>query len=75
MLPRSILEFVVLVTGLLMTFYIEDRNELQYRVDLKNQSLKRLVFNIRTDIDDYKLNALKIGKALEYYDRLVQRGD
>ena len=32
MLPRSILEFVVLVTGLLMTFYIEDRNELQYRV-------------------------------------------
>jgi hypothetical protein len=75
MLPRSILEFVVLVTGLLMTFYIEDRNELQYRVDLKNQSLKRLVFNIRTDIDDYKLNALKIGRALEYYDRLVRRGD
>ena len=34
-------------------------------MDLKNQSLKRLVFNIRTDIDDYKLNALKIGKALE----------
>ena len=75
MLLRSILEFVVLVTGLLMTFYIEDRNELEYRVDLKNQSLKRLVFNIRTDIDDYKLNALKIGKALEYYDHLVQRGD
>ena len=75
MLPRSILEFVVLVTGLLMTFYIEDRNEHQYRVDLKNQSLKRLVFNIRTDIDDWKLNALKIGKALEYYDHLVHRGD
>lgn len=43
MLPRSILEFVALVTGLLMTFYIEDRNELEQRLESSRKRLPKFI--------------------------------
>lgn len=68
-------EFFVLITGLLITFYIEDRNELNYKIDLKNQSLTRLIRNIETDVSDQTTNVFKVDKTIKYYDIIAERGD
>ena len=68
-------EFFVLITGLLITFYIEDQNELRYKIDLKNQSLTRLIRNIETDISDQRTNLFKIDKTISYYNVIAERGD
>ena len=74
-LLKYTVEFFVLITGLLITFYIEDQNELNYKIELKNQSLIRLIRNIENDISDQRTNILKVDKTISYYNIIAERGD
>ena len=50
------LEFIVIIAGILVSFYIEKQNTISYKYELKNQSLGRLISNIENDIKDSKFN-------------------
>ena len=50
------LEFLVIVMGISVSFFIEKRNAKDYQEELKNQSLKRIIKNIEVDIIDLKYN-------------------
>ena len=50
------LEFLVIVMGISISFFIEKRNAKDYQEELKNQSLKRIIKNIEVDIIDLKYN-------------------
>ena len=50
------LEFLVIVMGISISFFIEKRNAKDYQEELKNQSLKRIIKNIEVDIKDLKFN-------------------
>ena len=53
---RYLLEFLVIVLGISLSFYIEKRNANNYKQSLKNQSLTRISKNIKVDIADMKYN-------------------
>ena len=50
------LEFLVIVMGISISFFIEKRNAKDYQEELKNQSLKRIIKNIEVDLIDLKFN-------------------
>ena len=50
------LEFLVIVMGISISFFIEKRNAKDYQEELKNQSLKRIIKNIEVDLIDLKYN-------------------
>lgn len=41
-LVRYILEFIVIVTGISISFYVEKQNAINYKEELKVESLKKL---------------------------------
>ena len=53
---RYSLEFLVIVLGISLSFYIEKGNADNYKESLKNQSLTRIIKNIKVDIADMKYN-------------------
>jgi hypothetical protein len=53
---RYSLEFLVIVLGISLSFYIEKSNANNYKQILKNQSLTRISKNIKVDIADMKYN-------------------
>ncbi len=76
---KYIIEFFVIITSLLISFYVEKTKARDYKTELRNHSITRLASNISDDIEDSKIN-LKIHsftkKKLEYlfnnYDSLIQ---
>jgi hypothetical protein len=68
------IEFIVLLTGLLLTFYIEDLNQHRHKIELKNQSLSRLIKNVEEDIIDHKINLSKVQFTIDYHHTLRDRG-
>ena len=69
----------MIITSLLISFYVEKTKARDYKTELRNHSITRLASNISDDIEDSKIN-LKIHsftkKKLEYlfnnYDSLIQ---
>jgi hypothetical protein len=53
---RYSLEFLVIVMGISISFLIEKENANDYKEELKNQSLKRIIKNIEVDLIDLKFN-------------------
>ena len=53
---KYLLEFIVIVFGVSLSFYVENYIENKKKDGLKNQSLKRILQNIETDISDNNLN-------------------
>ena len=49
-------EFIVIVFGISISFYVENYTENKKKEDLKNQSLNRIFQNIEFDIDDNIFN-------------------
>ena len=47
------LEFIVIVLGISLSFYVEKLNAKNYKENLKNQSLKRILKNIEVDTGDF----------------------
>ena len=55
-LTKSLLEFVVIVLGISISFYVENYNETKKKEELKNQSLNRILENLKTDNYDNNWN-------------------
>ena len=53
---RYLLEFVVIILGVSISFYIEKQNALKYKETIKNQSLNRILNNSKTDNQDFEFN-------------------
>jgi hypothetical protein len=56
LLLKYVLEFIVIVVGISLSFYAEKQNALQYKNELKNQSLNRILKNLEVDNQDYIFN-------------------
>ena len=77
---KYILEFIVIVFGITISFYLEKQNAISYKEDLKNESLKKLRVNVSQDIGDnlynldqhqraYHASNILATKGLELYQR------
>lgn len=68
---KFLIRLSVVVLGVLISFSIEKKRALSYKEDLKNKSLRKLIENIKHDIEDQKINynihaeVVKSGKRLE----------
>ena len=72
---RYLIEFVVIIASILISFFIEKQNIIKHESELKNQSLKRLITNIEADILDSKENNKIHSKIVNYSKILIERGD
>ena len=70
---KYLLEFLVIVIGISISFYIEKENEKTYRDNLKNQSLKRILENIADDNRDFKFNKEALRRAIRSTNWIIDR--
>ena len=52
---KYLIEFLVVVSGIIISLNIEKNKALDYKNDLKDQSLRRLINNIEQDIKGIKI--------------------
>ena len=72
---KYIVEFFVIVTGVLISFYVEKNKAADYRDELKNHSLNRLTINIQEDISDSKINYRIHSRASNACEKLINDYD
>ena len=73
LVAKYLLEFLVIVIGISISFYIEKENEKTYRDNLKNQSLKRILENIADDTRDFEFNQKAIRRAIHSTNWIIDR--
>ena len=73
LVAKYLLEFLVIVIGISISFYIEKINENTYRDNLKNQSLKRILENIADDTRDFEFNQKAIRRAIHSTNWIIDR--
>ena len=56
LVAKYLVEFIVIITGISLSFYVENLNQNNYKENLKNQSLKRILKNLETDTRDFEFN-------------------
>lgn len=74
-LAKYVVEFFVVVTGVLISFYVEKHRASAYKEDLKNHSLSRLKANIEADIADSWINHRIHSKAVDACRYLIENHD
>ena len=74
-LLKYTLEFIVIVIGISLSFYVEKLNEDHYKRNLKNQSLKRILKNIEVDTGDFQFNLIATKRALYSIDWIEKNKD
>lgn len=71
---KYLLEFIVIITGISISFYVEKQNAIQYKEELKLESLKKLKTNLIKELDglhfDYNVHTI----AKQYSDILYDKG-
>lgn len=71
---KYLLEFIVIITGISISFYVEKQNAIQYKEELKLESLKKLKTNLIKELDglhfDYNVHTI----AKQYSDILFDKG-
>ena len=72
---KYLIEFIVIITGISLSFYVEKLNETNYQENLKNQSLGRILKNIEADTKDFKFNLEANKKSILSTDWLGERND
>ena len=53
---KYLLEFIVIVIGISLSFYVEEIDKQKDKEEFKNQSLNRILQNLESDIRDNKWN-------------------
>lgn len=71
---RYLLEFLVIVCGISISFYIEKSNLNSYNEKLKNISLKKIYKNLSQDIDDLEYNLMLHQDAAFSGQQIINRG-
>ena len=74
-LAKYVVEFFVVVTGVLISFYVEKHRASAYKEDLKNHSLSRLKANIEADIADSWINHRIHSRAVSACRSLIRNYD
>ena len=74
-LAKYVVEFFVVVTGVLISFYVEKHRATAYKDELKNHSLARLAANVKADIADSWVNHRIHSKAAESCELLIKNYD
>lgn len=69
------LEIIVIILGISISFYMEKQNAKSYKEDLKNQSLNRVLSNIKVDHGDFKFNRKANLQAIKSGQWLYNRKD
>ena len=75
LVAKYLVEFVVIITGISLSFYVENLNQNNYKENLKNQSLKRVLKNLETDTEDFEFNLEANGKAIYSIDWVSERNN
>lgn len=74
-LAKYVVEFFVVVTSVLISFYVEKHRASANKEDLKNHSLSRLKANIEADIADSWINDRIHSKAVDASRNLIENHD
>ena len=69
------LEIIVIILGISISFYMEKQNAKSYKEDFKNQSLNRVLSNIKVDKSNFKFNRKTNLQAIKYGQWLYNRKD
>ena len=72
---KYLIEFLVVVSGIIISLNIEKNNAVNDKRDLKNQSLERLVANIKQDIRDSKINETIYSEAIKSANYILNNSD
>ena len=72
---RYSLEFIVIVFGISISFYLEKQNALSYKEDLKNVSLSKLKDNINEEIGGLIFDIKVQSNSSRYGDIIYERGE
>ena len=75
LVAKYLVEFIVIITGISLSFYVENLNQNNYKENLKNQSLKRVLKNLETDTKDFEFNLEANGKAIYSIDWVSERNN
>jgi len=70
---KYLIEFLVIVIGISLSFYVDSYNEKKYKENLKNQSLRRILNNIDVDTKDFEFNLNANRKAIYSTDWISKR--
>ena len=62
---KYLLEFLVIVIGISLSFYVEEIDKQKDKEEFKNQSLNRILQNLEGDIRDNKWNLKTVSKSIE----------
>ena len=62
---KYLLEFLVIVIGISLSFYVEEIDKQKDKEEFKNQSLNRILQNLESDIRDNKWNLKAVSKSIE----------
>ena len=74
-LVRYLLEFIVIVTGISISFYVEKQNAIKYKEELKVESLKKLMDNLYKELDGLHFDYEVHSKVKKYSDIIYIRGN
>ena len=72
---RYLLEFVVIVMGISLSFYIEKTNLNLYNEKLKNISLEKIYMNLNQDLIDLEFNYAVHSDAIVSGQKLIENGE
>ena len=73
-LVKYILEFIVIVTGISISFYLEKQNAINYKEELKVESLKKLKENLLKELDGFHYDYDVHSRASNYSDIIYNKG-
>ena len=73
-LVKYILEFIVIVTGISISFHVEKQNAIKYKEELKVESLKKLKENLLKELDGFHFDYDVHSRASNYSDIIYNRG-
>lgn len=71
---KYLLEFIVIVTGISISFYVEKQNAIQYKEELKVESLKKLKTNLYKELDGLHFDYEVHSTARKYSDIIYNEG-
>ncbi|MAJ38286.1 MAG: hypothetical protein CMC19_10350 [Flavobacteriaceae bacterium] len=73
-LIRYLLEFLVIVLGISISFYVEKKNAIAYKEELKSESLKKMKSNLLKELDGLHFDVGVHSQASDFSNIIYERG-
>ena len=73
-LIRYLLEFLVIVLGISISFYVEKKNAVAYKEELKIESLKKMKDNLLKELEGLHFDVGVHSRASEFSNIIYERG-